>query len=286
MICICGAGGTVGSELARQLEAANVPYRATFFSKDKADAARARGVDAVAIDYHRPATLEAAFEGCDRLFLLAPNAPDLLRFELNAVAAAKAAGVRHVVKQSVVGAAVATFTLAAIHRQVEQAIEASGMAWTFLRPNSFMQNLVTYMGAPIRAESAFYNASGEARISHVDVRDIAAVAVAALTGDGHEGKAYTLTGPEALTYGELAAALSQALGRPIRHVSLPPEAWKGGMLAAGVPEEIADRLVDLDRFYREGHASRVTDDIRQVTGRDPGPFASFAQACAPLLQPA
>ena len=102
--------------------------------------------------------------------------------------AAKAAGVRRIVKQSVMGAAEEAYSLANVHRPVEQAIESSGLAWTFLRPNSFMQNTVTFMGGTIRAESAFYSASGQAAISHVDVHDIAAVAVQALTTPDHEGR--------------------------------------------------------------------------------------------------
>ena len=128
-------------------------------------------------------------------------------------------GVRHIVKQSVMGAAEEAYSLANIHRPVEKAIEGSGLAWTFLRPNSFMQNAVTFMAQTIRAEGAFYSASGQARISHVDVRDIAAVAVMALTAPGHEGKIHTLSGPEALTYDDMADELSKALGRDIRHIS-------------------------------------------------------------------
>ena len=106
---------------------------------------------------------------------------------------------RHIVKQSVIGAAEEAYSLANIHRPVEKAIEGSGLSWTFLRPNSFMQNAVTFMAQTIRTEGAFYSASGQARISHVDVRYIAAVAVTALTAPGHEGKIHTLSGPEALT---------------------------------------------------------------------------------------
>ena len=276
MICVTCAGGTVSSEVIRQLDS-KATFRAAYFSAHAAEAARARGIDAVIIDYNAPSTLRAAFQGCDRVFLLGPNALNQIELELNAVAAATAAGVRYVVKQSVMGAGDESYSLANIHRPVEKAIERSGMAWTFLRPNSFMQNSVTFMAPTIRAESAFYSASGAARISHVDVRDIAAVAVAALTSPGHEGRTYTLSGPEAVTYDELADHLSSALGRRIRHVSLPPEDLKAGMLAEGMPEAIADRMLDLERYFREGHASSVTDDIRQATGRAARRFADYVR---------
>jgi uncharacterized protein YbjT (DUF2867 family) len=286
MILITGAGGTVGSEVIKQLASADIPFRATYFSNAKADAARANGIEAVLIDYNRPDTLRAALQGSDRLFLLGPSAPNQTQLELNAVAAAKAAGVRHIVKLSVLGADEEQFVIARIHRPVEKAIEASGLAWTFLRPNGFMQNIVTYMGDTIRTEGAFYTASGEAKISHVDVRDLAAVAVRALTEPGHERKTYALTGPEALTYDEIAAVLSKVLGRPIRHVSLSPSDLKSGMLAAGSPEWYADMLLDLERYYREQGASRVTSDIKQVTGFEPRRFEQYARDHSPALQPA
>jgi uncharacterized protein YbjT (DUF2867 family) len=285
MICVTGAGGTVGSEVLRQLESARAPIRGAYFSKGKAEAARARGIEAVLLDYDRRDTLRAAFKGCDALFLLGPNDVNQLRLELNAVEVAKEAGVRRIVKLSVLGADEEAFAIARIHRPVEKAIESSGMAWTFLRPNAFMQNVVTYLGATIRAEGAFTTASGDARISHVDVRDIGAVAVKALTGPGHERKGYTLTGPEALTYDDLAGELTRALGRATRHVRISPADLRAGMVAEGMPEPLADLLIDLERFYREDGASRVTKDVRQVTGREAGRFASYAREAAPLLLP-
>jgi uncharacterized protein YbjT (DUF2867 family) len=178
------------------------------------------------------------------------------------------------------GAAEEACSLANIHRAVEKAIEGSGMAWTFLRPNSFMQNAVTFMAATIRAEGAFYTASGRARISHIDVGDIAAVAVTALTTAGHEGQSYTLTGPEALTYDEMAEALSNALGRVIRHVNLPAAELKAGMLAEGMPEPIADRMLDLERYFREDRASAITDDVERVIGREPRRLAEYVRQTA------
>jgi len=236
MICITGAGGTVGSEVLRQLESTSTRFRVAYFSKGKADHARSNGIDAAVIDYNQPETLQEAFGRCDRLFLLGPNALDQTQLELNAVEAAKACGVQHIVKQSVMGAEGESYSLANVHRPVERAIEESGLAWTFLRPNSFMQNVETFMSETIRAEGAFYSASGNAKISHVDVRDIAAVAIQALSGGDHEGKAYTLTGPEAFTYDEVANELTAVLGRTITHVSLPPEDLKAGMLAGGCPK--------------------------------------------------
>ena len=279
MICITGAGGTVSSEVIRQLESAKALFRGAFFSEKRAEAARARGLEAVVIDYNRPETLRAAFHGCDTLFLLGPNALNQTELELNAVDAARAAGARHIVKQSVMGAE-DDYSLAHIHRPVEQAIEASGLAWTFLRPNSFMQNTVTFMAPTIQTEGVFYSACGASRISHVDVRDIAAVAVRALTEPGHEGAIYQLSGPEALSYDEMAMELSRALGRAIRHISLPPGDLRAAMLAEGLPEAIADRMLDLERYFREDHASRVTGDVKRVTGREPRRFAEFARETA------
>lgn len=284
MICVTGASGTVGSEVVRQLQSAKVPFRAAYHSKEKADAARSRGIDAVVIEYARPETLRAAFQGCDQLFLLGPPAPDQMQLELNAVDAARTAGVQHLVYLSVWGAEKEEFDFARVHRPVEKAIEAGGFTWTFLRPNGFMQNVVNYMGDTIRSQGAFYSATGGARISHVDVRDIAAVAVKALTEPGHEGKAYTLSGPEALTYSEMAAQLSNAMGRPVEHVEIPPSQLRGAILEAGTPEPITDQLMDLERYYREERASRVTPDIKQVTGRDPHRFAQTARDLAAKLQ--
>lgn len=283
MICITGAGGTLGSEVLSQLQSAGAPLRAAFHSDEKADAARALGIDAVVFDFEDPHSLRDAFAGCTSLFLLGHNAIDQTELELMAVEAAQSAGIGHVVKQSVLGAQDEGYSLAQVHRPVEQAIEASGMAWTFLRSNSFMQNVMTFMSPSIRAESAFYSASGEALISHVDVRDIAAVAVQALLRPEHAGHAYTLTGPDAMSYDALAEELSRAVGRTITHVDLPPHELHYGMTSMGMPDEIADRLVDLERYFRSGQASLVTDDVERVTGRAPRRFADYAREIAPLL---
>jgi uncharacterized protein YbjT (DUF2867 family) len=286
MICVTGASGTLGREVAAQLQSAKAPFRATYSSKQGAEAARARGIEAVVCDFGQPETLHAALRGCDRVFLLGPNTLDQTQLESNVVEAAQRVGVRHVVKQSVMGAEREDYSLAHVHRPVEKSLESSGLSWTFLRPNSFMQNVVTFMAPTIKAEGVFYSASGPAKISHVDVRDIAAVAVRALTEPGHEGRAYTLSGPEALSYDDMAAELSRALGRTIRHIGLSPAELKGAMLAEGMPEALVDRMLDLERYFRDDRASFITGDIQRVTQQQPRRFADYARECVASLQAA
>lgn len=278
MILVTGAGGTVGSELVRQLEKAGAKFRAAFHTEAKAKAAREKGVDAVLIDYQKPETLRAALEGVDKLFLLSNGGQIQFDMETNAVKAAKESGLKHVVKLSVFGAEEEEFLFAKkIHRPIEKAIQKSGLAWTFLRPNGFMQNMANFNGPTIKSQGAFYSSVGEARMSHVDVRDVAAVGVKALTEPGHESKAYTLTGPEGLSYPQMAEKLSKATGRKINYVNLAPDQLKQGLLGAGVPDAYADLLLDLERYYLAEKASAVTRDVRKVTGRDPIKFDQYAK---------
>ncbi len=277
MILVTGAGGTVSSELVRQLKSAGAKFRAAYHNEAKAKAARDNGIDAVVIDYAKPETLRAALKGVDKLFLLSGWAPNQGDLEINVVNAAKDAGVKHIVKLSVWGAEKEEFEFAKMHRRIEKAIEKSGVPWTFLRPGSFMQNLANYSGATIKSQGAFYGASGDAGIAHIDVRDIAAVAVKALTQPGHEGKAYSLTGPEGLSFKQVAEKLSKATGRSINYVDLPPANLKQGMTSAGVPAAYAELLLDLHRYYREGKASSTTGDVKKVTGREPIRFDQYAK---------
>jgi uncharacterized protein YbjT (DUF2867 family) len=278
MILVTGSGGAVGRELLKELTAMGARVRAGYHTRPPS----LPQVEGVRLDVTTGDGLDAALAGVASVFLLSGDLADQTGGELRVVEAARRAGVRHLVKLSVFGAESEAFSFAKIHRPVERAIEGSGIPYTFLRPNSFMQNFVNYYGDTIRTQSAFYLSCGDARVSHVDVRDIARVAALVLTTDGHAGSAYDLCGPEALTHAEAASKLSIAMGRPINYVDLPEADLKQGLMAAGTPEWYADALVDLYRYYTTGQAGGVTTAIKDVTGRDPISFDQFARDYAAL----
>jgi uncharacterized protein YbjT (DUF2867 family) len=153
---------------------------------------------------------------------------------------------------------------------------ASGMAYTFLRPNLFMQGLLNFKST-IATQDAFYAAIGDAKVSIVDVRDIADVAVAALTESGHEGKIYNLTGSEALTHTEMAEHLSTALGHQITFMDIPPAAMREAVIGFGMPAWQADGLLEDYAHYRRDEASEIAPGVQDATGKAPRRFADFAR---------
>jgi uncharacterized protein YbjT (DUF2867 family) len=272
MILITGASGNVGKEVLKQITQTGVEVRAAFQSVSKAAGAPS-GVEIVAVDYNQPETLQAALKAVERVFLVGPPTDQLPALERKAMEVIVQSGVRQVVKLSAMGGREAIFPRQ--HAQSEDYIQSTGVPYTFLRPNGFIQNMVNYNAPTINAQSAFYGSEGDGRVSHIDIRDVAAVAVKALTEDGHVGKAYTLTGPEALTNKQIAQILSDELGREIRFINLAPAQLKEALLSAGVPEWNADALLDLQRLYREDKASTVTRDVEQILGRKAISFAQF-----------
>ena len=273
MILITGASGNVGKEVLKQVAQTGAKVRAAYQEVKKAPSLP--GVDVVAMDYNQPDSMRAALQGVDRVFLVGPPTAQLPDLERKAIDAIKQAHVKQAVKLSAMGGRDAIFPRQ--HAESEDYIQHSGVSYTFLRPNGFMQNLVNYSAGTINSQNAFYGSEGDGKISHIDIRDVAAVAVKTLTEDGHLNKSYTLTGPEALTNSEIAQLLSETIGREVRFINLPPEQFKQAVLSAGVPEWNANALVDLQRLYREGKAAAVTQDVEKVTGRKPTTFREFLQ---------
>jgi len=162
------------------------------------------------------------------------------------------------------------------HAVVEDAIASSRMAFTYLRPNLYMQGLLGFRSS-IATEGRFFASAGDAPVSIVDVRDIAAVATTALTEEGHEGRTYDITGPEALTHAEMASVFTTVLGRPVLYVDLPEAAMRDGLIRFGFPEWQADGLIEDYAHYRRGEASAVSTAVEDVTGQPPSSFRQFVQ---------
>jgi len=274
MILITGASGNVGKEVLKQIRETGVQVRAAFLSVTKGASAPS-GVEIVIVDFNQQDTLRAAMKDVDRVFLVGPPTAQLRALESKAIDVIRESGVHQVVKLSAMGGREPIFPRQ--HAESEDYIQSTGVPFTFLRPNGFMQNMVNYNAPTINTQNVFYGTEGDGRVSQIDIRDVAAVAVKALTEDGHVGKAYTLTGPEALTNTEIAQILSDDLGREIRYIDLPPSQLKQALLAAGVPEWNVDALLDLQRLYRDGKAATVTQDVEQILGRKAISFAQFSR---------
>jgi uncharacterized protein YbjT (DUF2867 family) len=162
------------------------------------------------------------------------------------------------------------------HGQVERHLRASGAGWVILRATWYMSNVLA--AAPrVAAEGRLYAPAGDARIAMIDPRDVGAAAAVVLSSPGHEGKTYLLTGPRAITYAEVAAELSAATGSRVEFVDVPGEAARQAMTGDGVPGFVAEQLVAMFGWLRQGAAARVSPDVEALTGGAPGDFASFAR---------
>ena len=229
----------------------------------------------VPFDFENEKMFSAALEGVEKVFLLPPLLPNQLELMNRFVDAAKRAGVGHIVKLSAIGIDDARQPTAIKgHAANEQHIRESGLGFTFLRPNSFMQNFITYF--PPR-NGAIYLPWGDGTASFVDTRDIASVAATVLTSDGHDGKIYTLTGPATLGIAEVARILSEVTGREFKYADVPETAARDGMLEAGVPRWQVELVMELHAVNKQNRWDTVTSDIEKVTGTPSTDFAQFAR---------
>ena len=274
MILVTGASGNAGGAVLKEVLKTNRPVKGLY--RSPADAAKASvEVGAVIADFADRGSLGRALEGVEAVYLVCSPVRELVELEGNMVDACQAAGVRHVVLNSAVGAGDYRKSFPSWHRRVEDKLSASGLDYTIVRPNSFMQNILTYYASSIRTEGAFYAAMGNARTSFIDVRDVAAVAARTLTSPGHAGKTYELNGPEALTYGEVAEKITQASGRRVQYVDIPVAQQKQAMLDQRLPDWLATALLDLQAYYTGGKGGEVDDVISTILGRAPRTMDQF-----------
>jgi len=285
MILVTGATGLNGKELLRVLSASGVAVRALVRNPAKAEAIAALpNVEIVQGDMAHPETLAAGLRGVDRAMLISSSDPMMLDVQTNFIDAAKQAGVKHVVKLSgIMPELDSAFRFARMHGEIEKRLEASGMAFTHLRAGEFMP--AYFRQVPnITAKGAMFLPMEDARIASIDVGDIAEIAAKVLTGAGHEGKTYPLTGPQALTMTEVAEKLSAATGNTIRYVNVPPEAARQAQLAAGMPPYLADALFELFAERRNGKEAKVWPDAERLLDRRPTSFDEFARRNAAVFR--
>jgi (4-alkanoyl-5-oxo-2,5-dihydrofuran-3-yl)methyl phosphate reductase len=283
MILVTGATGTVGSEVVRQLLAAGQPVR-VLVRPGSAGPKLSNGAEIAVGDAGRPETIEAALRGVERLYLLLPMTPALRQQDAGIIAAAQRVGVRLVVKHSNMGAQdEAGTTMQRWHRAGEMLIEKSGMAWTFIRPTGYMTNALGWAGM-IKSQGAVYAPGGDGRLAVADPRDIAAVAVAALTGPGHEGRAYDVTGPEALSAAGQVKTISDEIGEPVTYIDIPETAAREQMISTGMPAEIAAALTEFMADVRAGRSATVSDAVMKITGHPARTFAAWAHENAAAFQ--
>jgi uncharacterized protein YbjT (DUF2867 family) len=268
MILVTGSTGNVGCEVVKQL--ATVGHKVRALVQNEGDAKRRfpTNVDIVKGNLNDPTTIDAAMAGVDRIYLIAPLTPQLTQHDSTVIKAAKRAGVKHVVKQSVLGAQYEGITLAKWHRASEKEIEASGMSWTFIRPSGFFANALAWTQS-IRHGGAVYWPTGAGKLGIVDARDIAAVAVKALVESGHEARAYEVTGSKAWSSQEQVDTISRTIGKPLKFVDVPDGAARDSMLGQGMPAQIVDVMLEFTGLVRSGNAGTVTDTVWKITGKTP-----------------
>ncbi|MFD2057292.1 SDR family oxidoreductase [Mesorhizobium calcicola] len=286
-LLVTGASGQLGRGIINHLlDTLKVPaariIATTRTPANLADLA-ARGVVVRAADFDDTASLEAAFKGADRVLIISTGEIDLLhgkrlRQHENAVAAAKATGVGHLLYTSMPNPEpVSPVLFANDHHGTEQAIKASGIAYTIFRNGWYQENLFMALPQAI-ASGHWYTSARDGRIAHGARDDMAAAIAAGLAAVSDESKTYTLTGPHAYTTAEIAALASEVIGKPLDVVQISDEALTEGVKAAGIPEDFARIVVSFDANTRAGRIAMVTDAVETLSGRKPKTLKQFLEA--------
>ena len=277
MILLTGATGKTGSTAARVIAEKGAAARALVRDEAKAAPLKDAGIELVVGDAGDAVVLRQAMTGVDRALLIMPNNEQQEAIETRLVDAAAEAGVRHIVKLSSMEASPDSKSpIARLHYTVEQHIRQSGLAWTMVRPNFFMQNLFGN-AATIKSIQKFFLPLGDGKTAMSDARDVGAVIGEVMTGDGHEGQSYELTGPELLTFADVADRFSEVLGKKIEYVNQPMEEYRK-VLVQFLPDEWhLNAVCALFAEIAEGGLDYTTDTVRELLGREPNSLKQFIQ---------
>jgi len=284
MILVTGASGNVGKTVLQEVAKSGAKHRAMY--RSAAEAAKApAGTETMIADFAKPETLSDALHGVESVYLVCSPIPELVQLESNMIDACVAAGVKHVVQNSALGAGGYDKSFPSWHRKVEDKLRGTRLTWTILRPNSFHQNVVAFFAPTIRTQGVFYNSMRDAKNSFLDVKDIAVVAARSLAGGEHAGKIYDLNGPEAIDYTELARKISKVAGREVKYVDIPMDAQRKALLEQGMPEWLVSALLDLQQYYLSGKGGETDGLLRKLLGRAPITMVEFLKENAAEFRP-
>jgi uncharacterized protein YbjT (DUF2867 family) len=276
MIFVSGAPGNVGTELVRRLSARGEAVRVLVHRSADAERVQFPGIATIEGDLRDPSSFERGVAGADAVFV-SSSVGSSIRAQVSLIDAAARTGARRIVKLSWIGASEQSFvrSFGRWHAEVERHLKESGVPYTILRASTFMQNYLPQIWSP--ATHAIYSAAGSGRVSLVDARDVAAVAVVCLTEPRHEGRTYEVTGPQALSHAETARIIADALGRDVRFVHVGADELVEHYHRAGWPERWAAELVAADEYQAEGFLDIVTDVVQRVGRKRPTTFEEFVR---------
>jgi uncharacterized protein YbjT (DUF2867 family) len=276
MILLTGATGTTGRRVARRLTKWGYKFTAMVREPEKASGLKSSKVELIKGDFKKPDSLRRAMEGVEHAFLLPPNTENQFKLERNFIDAARESGVRYLVKYSAIGADPdSPSRLLRWHGEAEKYLEQSGLRYSIVRPNIFMQNFTNLYARLIREEKEFRLPFGDARCGWVDVRDIGRLIARMLTENGHQNNILTVTGPETLRCKDLAEILSHAVGKKIEYVDVKPKEFKKEMIESGVREIMAEAVTELYKLVSDGLCDAVTDTFYEITEKQPRTFDEF-----------
>ena len=280
-VLVTGATGNTGSLLVPKLLNAGIDVRVFVRDEKKAKHLKEAGAEVVIGDLDNPETILPAVKNVDKIYLLTWNGPTQLRQVENTVRTAKEAGNPHIIRHSMWGSENSRIIKQGL--QAEELIKSSGLPWTMLQPTFFMQN--TMMAAQsISSDGMIYWDMNDGKLGMIDVRDIADAAFEVITGQGYESKSYILTGPEAISFNDVAKTFSKVLNTEVKYMNVPGEASKQAMVGMGIPEWIADGFVELDEGFSKNFAGSTTKNIEILTGHPARSLEQFAKDFAQVFE--
>lgn len=283
-ILVLGATGNTGSEVVKQLKEQGSEFKVMVRDVQSAASLTLADNQIHTGNFDDVDTMVSAMEGVSSVYLAMTAHPDNQKWVSNVLKAMQLSGAKHLVKLSGMGAVKeAGSEIIRTHAITDEMVKSSGISYTLIQPNSFYQNLFASIET-IRSLGQFFLPLRDAKQSVVDIRDVAAVAVAALTEEGHQGQIYKLSGPESLSFQEQAAILSNAAGKDIQYIAVPKEAAEEAMKSAGMNEWLAVHLAEILDWFAQGHYAYVTNDIEKVLGRPARTFTAFAEEFVPFVK--